>query len=106
MSGYATLGEAIEYVQAARLATHQGACPSGRNPHVDFPCMACPSFMATAHVLDIIRANDAKPTAVRPARLFLHDRACASGCEGDQREEHSRRHDCIVREIRRYVKGK
>lgn len=90
---------AISYIQAARKAAHDGSCPGG-----SYPCAACVPFMSAAAVLDIIRDGSAGPATCRPARLYLHDQVCRSGCTGESRDDHARRQDDKVRELRRYVR--
>lgn len=89
---------AVRYIQAARKAAHDGGCPVK-----GYPCAACVPFMSAAAVLDIIREGNAGPSTCRAARLYLHDQACRSGCADENRDDHARRHEATVRELRRYV---
>ena len=92
------MAEAVDFLRGARRAAHEGSCPPGR-----FPCAACVPVTGAVLVLDIIREAGGAASACRPARLVLHDLACINRGECDDRDDHARRQDGHVRELRRFV---
>ncbi len=46
-----------------------------------------------------------RDTPQRRVRLWLHDRVCMSGCTGERRDGHAKRHADDARYIVRYVKS-
>jgi hypothetical protein len=95
---FASLADAVGFLQEARRAAHEGSCPPG-----GFPCAACVPVTGAVAALDIIRGAGGAASACRPARLALHDLACINRGECDDRDDHARRQDGHVRELRRFV---
>ena len=100
VEAFASLADAVEFLQGARRAAHGGSCPPG-----GFPCAACVPVTGAVAALDIIRAVGGAASACQPARLVLHDLACINGGECGDRDDHARRQDGHVRELRRFATG-